>query len=188
MTHLISLIDDINDDMPIVVAGDFNEPSHLDWITRAENPSRFQNNQLGNFVVDWPASNKMINMGFVDAYRDFFSNPIAKPGYTWTPNYSVDEVHDRIDFIYYKNHINLESILLVGPDELSDVILYDYESDHRAILAKFQFYILTQTCQFCFSNMCCLMFCFSKLNLWKMQKMGNHVHNLLFHLVDLYTM
>jgi len=155
VTHLISLIDAINDDMPIIVAGDFNEPSHLDWITHAENPSRFQNNQLGNFVVDWPASNKMINMGLVDAYREFFYNPISKPGYTWTPNYGVDEVHDRIDFIYYKNNMNLESILLVGPDDMSDIILYDYESDHRAVLAKFQLSILTQSCQFCGSNTCC---------------------------------
>ena len=74
----------------------------------------------------------------VDAYRKFFSNPIQYPGFTWTPIQSNNEVHDRIDFIYYSGEIELQEIFLVGPDYLSDIVIDYYESDHRAILAKFK--------------------------------------------------
>ena len=75
----------------------------------------------------------------VDAYREKFSNPIEYSGFTWTPFQSVGEVHDRIDFIYYSGKIELQEISLVGPDYLSDIVIDVYESDHRAVLAKFRF-------------------------------------------------
>ena len=138
VNELIQSINSIDDNMPIVVSGDFNEPSHLDWVYGAENPSQFQfNNDLSPFVVDWPASNKMFDLGLVDVYRQLFPNPIEYPGYTWTPYYNVNEVHDRIDFIYHNNQMNVESVALIGPDNLSDIIIPDYESDHRAVLTVF---------------------------------------------------
>ena len=138
VNQLIESVNSVDNNMPIVVVGDFNEPSHLDWVDGAENPIQFQfNNDLSPFVVDWPTSNKMFDAGLVDVYRQLFSNPIEYPGYTWTPFYNVNEVHDRIDFIYHDNQMNIESVSLIGPDNLSDVLILDYESDHRAVFSVF---------------------------------------------------
>ena len=159
-TELTTLITNINNDMPIIVVGDFNEPSHLDWVNGAENPFQFHlNNMSSNFTVNWPASNKMLNVGLTDAYRQIFSNPIEYPGYTWTPNYSVNEVHDRIDFIYYKNNLEINSIFVIGPDNISDIMISDYESDHRGVFGVFNVNSLHNNespCEFCGSSICCL--------------------------------
>ena len=136
--NLLFYINQINDNMPIVVTGDFNEPSHLDWIEGSENAIKFQISNQGQFTVDWPASNKMINSNLFDAYRSVYTNPIDYPGYTWTPIVNLDEVHDRIDFIYHNNSINVESVFLIGPDSFSDIVMPNYESDHRALLVNFK--------------------------------------------------
>ena len=125
-----------NNNMPIILAGDFNEPSHLDWIAGAENPVNFQIDSL-DFVVDWPTSNQISQLKLHDTYRELYPNPIIYPGYTWTPHHSLGEVHDRIDFIYFNSHLLIDSIFIVGPDNMSDIIIDNYESDHRAILAVF---------------------------------------------------
>ena len=128
-----------NNNMPIILAGDFNEPSHLDWIAGAENPVNFQIDSL-DFVVDWPTSNHLLQTGLHDTHRELYTNPLVDPGYTWTPHHSLGEVHDRIDFIYYSQankYIDLQSVHLIGPDNLSDFIIEYYESDHRALLSIF---------------------------------------------------
>ena len=91
------------------------------------------------FVVDWPTSHQILDMFFVDTYREKHLNPIQNPGYTWTPNNSLNEVHDRIDFIYYSGQVELKDILIIGPDHLSDIVIDYFESDHRALFAKFRF-------------------------------------------------
>ena len=57
------------------------------------------------YVVEWPVSRKLEELGFHDSYRAIHPDPAAKPAFTWTPGYPIgtvspDEVHDRIDFIY----------------------------------------------------------------------------------------
>ena len=139
VTELVSSVENIITNMPIMVVGDFNEPSHLDWILDTENPLQFQfNNPVEQFVVNWPSSNKVEEIGLVDVYRFFFPDPLEDPGYTWTPNYTVGEVHDRIDFIYYNDKLVPESVDLIGPDNnMSDIVISDYESDHRAVFSTF---------------------------------------------------
>ena len=141
MTLASSILDVKNhNNMPIIVAGDFNEPSHLDWISGAENPIYFQIDTM-DFVVDWPTSKEILQLGLQDTYRELHPDPILNPGYTWTPNHNIGEVHDRIDFIYYNqdnDYINLESIHIIGPDNLSNIVIQNYESDHRALLSVFK--------------------------------------------------
>ena len=137
--ELLFYINQIDDAMPIIITGDFNEPSHLDWIEGAENPIRFQIGNQGDFNVNWPVSNKMLNSGLIDAYRSVYTNPIDDPGYTWTPIVSLNEVHDRIDFVYHNSPLMVESVFLVGPDDKSDIKIPSYESDHRGVLVNFSF-------------------------------------------------
>ena len=107
---------------------------YLDWNIEAAN--------LGlNFglEVDWPISKSLQLIGLRDAYRNIHPNSIQFPGYTWTTNSSHDEIHDRIDYIYYSGNLQPQSTSLIGPDYLSDIVLDFYDSDHRAILVNFNF-------------------------------------------------
>lgn len=145
---LKSLILESMNPMPTIVTGDFNEPSHLDWVVGAQNPQNFQING-DDFIVNWPTSHLMSDMDFIDSYREKYNNPVESPGYTWTPNISLNEVNDRIDFIYYRPSydlsiiddnilgISLASVYVIGPDQFSNIIIDNYESDHRGVFAIF---------------------------------------------------
>lgn len=144
---LASNVSNVKEDnnMPIIITGGFSEPSHLDWIVDTQNPLLFSTeNGLNQFIVDWPTSKKMLDVGMIDAYRFLYPDPIQHPGYTWTPNISLNEIHDRIDFIYYADNqlLNLNNVQIIGPDQFSDVMINDYQSDHRAVLAVFNVNIL----------------------------------------------
>ena len=91
----------------VFLAGDFNEPSHLDWQDDTKNLRDHR-----GCVVDWDVSLLLYNNGFEDAYREFFPDAVNYPGFTfpadnmhvevssltWAPD--ADE-RERIDFIYY---------------------------------------------------------------------------------------
>ena len=87
---------------PVFLVGDFNEPSHLDWTQEAAN----QGLNFG-MKVDWPTSHSVTNAGLTDAFRQVRPDEVLDRGETWTPGYpapnvDLNEVHDRIDFVYYK--------------------------------------------------------------------------------------
>ena len=69
-------------DTPVLVGGDFNSGSHLDWTKAASS----QPNHHG-LVVDWPVSRSMAKASFVDTYRQARPDPIANPGHTWSPEF-----------------------------------------------------------------------------------------------------
>lgn len=123
----------------VFLVGDFNEPSHLDW-TEEAGPNGAG---LHTHVVPWPTSIKVINAGFIDSYRTLYPNEVTHPGYTWTTLNNNPEVHDRIDFVYFRGEgMTLMDVQLVGDPgmaggQLSDITLSNYPSDHRAVLATF---------------------------------------------------
>ena len=86
---VIMEMSDIIKDEEILLVGDFNEPSHLDWTLQAAN----QGLNFG-FEVNWPISNDLESIGMIDAYRQKYPNSLQYPGLTWTPFQSDDEVHD----------------------------------------------------------------------------------------------
>lgn len=114
----------LTDDMPLIVAGDFNSPSHLDW-TQAASPLHC------NLTVQWPVSKDMAEAGFLDAFRQIHPDPIAIPGRTWTPR-SPQSWQDRIDYVYYRGARLrcLEAQVLDQHEVL-------WPSDHAAVLATF---------------------------------------------------
>ncbi len=81
-------------DTPVLVGGDFNSGSHLDWTKAASS----QPNHHG-LVVDWPVSRSMAKASFVDTYRQARPDPIANPGHTWSPEFRESH-QDRIDYVY----------------------------------------------------------------------------------------
>ena len=115
---------------PVIMLGDFNVGSHLDWIGDT------QKIHYG-YSVNWPVSVAMINAGFKDSYREINSNPLLDAGLTWTPRASTASnkygLRDRIDYIYYQGALN--------PIE-SKVVDYHpimFPSDHAAVITVFEF-------------------------------------------------
>ena len=125
-------------DYPTVLVGDFNEPSCLDWTEQA---IRQRADTLLPFAVNWPATARLIDQGFKDAYREVFPDVREKPGYTWT---SVEglwrtlEVHDRIDLIYVsEDKFDTKAAWVVGePSAISDMTIDPWPSDHRAVVVE----------------------------------------------------
>ena len=134
MTNIVNTIQSwVPAGAPVFFTGDFNEPSHLDWTTRAANAN------VHALKVAWPASRKAINIGLKDSWREVYPNEVLNPGDTWTPRRSSNEVYDRIDIIYHKGN-NVEAINAVryGPtNDEAEVKLNNYASDHRAMMVTY---------------------------------------------------
>ena len=116
--------------LPVIMAGDFNMGSHLDW-TEETKALHY------GLVVEWPESLEMLKAGFTDSYRKLHVNPLSNPGLTWgvraAPTTDLYGLRDRIDFIYYKGKG-------LNPIE-SRVIDYHpvmFPSDHAALMTVFE--------------------------------------------------
>lgn len=93
------------EDMPILLGGDFNTPSHLDWTEDTERIFRFRR------ALDLPVSQAVLASGFVDAFRQVHPNPVNAPGITWTPLFrgpseNKPATFDRIDRLYVRNPVH----------------------------------------------------------------------------------
>lgn len=117
----------------IVLTGDFNEPSHLDWTEAAAKA------KLIPIPVSWPQSRALIDSGFQDAYRQIYPDPVAKPGYTWTPTPASRDVLDRIDFVYHQGLTPLAAQIVGESEKTSDIVVTPYPSDHRAVVVEFRY-------------------------------------------------
>jgi beta-glucosidase len=144
----------------VIIGGDFNEPSHLDWVKSTKN--LFDHNGM---IVPWPVSELLSKYGYIDSYRQLYPNPVTHPGFTypadnpgadinkltWAPD--ADE-RERIDFIFYKPEkgLILKNVAIIGPKgcivkgkreeekSLDNFILPSgvWPSDHKAVLATFE--------------------------------------------------
>jgi sialidase-1 len=118
----------------VVLTGDFNEPSHGDWILAAVEAG------LAPLAVPYPTTRRILEAGMVDAYRSLYLNPVSHPGWTWTPITSEDDPddrHDRIDMIFTGPGIATASVAIVGERaERADIVVRPYPSDHRALVAE----------------------------------------------------
>jgi exonuclease III len=122
----------------VVVTGDFNEPSHLDWTAGAAGAG------LHPLEVAWPATARLAALGFTDAYRALHPDPVAKPAFTWTPQgdeADPQDHHDRIDFVLARGAgLRVTEAAIVGEDgPRSDIRVTPWPSDHRAVLAELRF-------------------------------------------------
>lgn len=160
---IVAFVEDANAEIErgniVILGGDFNEPSHLDWQDDTKN--LWDHNGV---VIDWDCSVMLTEAGYKDSYREIYPDPVEYPGFTfpsankdvtidklaWAPE--VDE-RDRIDFIYYYpvDGIKLVDAKIVGPaesvyygvigphyakDELIEPITI-WPTDHKGNLAIF---------------------------------------------------
>jgi PKD repeat protein len=105
---------------PVLLLGDFNEPSHLDWT--ANQSALYDHNGV---VYQWNTTKTLANNGFTDAYRQVYPDEVLNPGITWpavatgvgsTSWTPLSDERDRIDFIFYKGAgVTATSASIVGP-------------------------------------------------------------------------
>lgn len=115
---------------PVIMSGDFNIGSHLDW-TESTKGLHF------NRIIEWPESKEMEKYGFKDSYRELHINPLLDPGLTWTPRAATSSdkygLRDRIDYIFYKG-----SSLKAIESKVIDYHPIMFPSDHAAVLTVFK--------------------------------------------------
>jgi endonuclease/exonuclease/phosphatase family metal-dependent hydrolase len=143
----------------VILGGDFNEPSHLDWIEATKDLYAHH-----GFVVPWTVTTLLDEAGFVDSYRKLYPNVLTHPGFTfpsynaaktpdkitWTPK---SDERERIDFIFYKGKgLEATKAIIFGPSqsvaynkwvesESKDKFLLPlgvWPTDHKGLLVTFR--------------------------------------------------
>lgn len=139
ITRLFNQIRALPDqEAPVFVVGDFNEPSHLDWTEAAAKAGRHP------MKVEFPTSLMMAKAGFTDSYRTVHPDEMKNPGFTWTPLKKADDPtihHDRIDYVYFKGKgLKVTDAKVIGENkENADIVVTPYPSDHRSVVATITF-------------------------------------------------
>ncbi|MFI7000328.1 endonuclease/exonuclease/phosphatase family protein [Nocardia sp. NPDC050175] len=143
----------------VIMGGDLNEPSVLDWTSATAN--MFDHNGV---TVPWESTRRLHAAGFVDAYRSMYPDPATHPGLTWpSDNAEVDvselawapeaDERDRVDFVFANGAaLTLSTVGIVGPrgsivhgtrqqETTEDNFAASpprWCSDHKGILATYQ--------------------------------------------------
>ena len=125
--------------VPVVLTGDYNTPSHLDWTEEAEG--------LRDHVipVEWPVTVAITDYGLVDAYRALNPDPVADEGLTWPASrpkagsYNpgpAGKPADRIDMTFVSDEIEVQSAEIVGEESspVTDIAIAPWPTDHRGVV------------------------------------------------------
>lgn len=130
---------------PVLLAGDFNAPSHLDLV-----PS-LQDKNCGVASFDWPSSIIPTKNNMMDPFRVANPDPKAVQATTWSTIYprhdgetGKPEPQDRIDFIYHAKDSTLKVVkserLVVGdPKPYPNHKDNEWTSDHAAAMTTYRF-------------------------------------------------
>ena len=123
--------------IPVVLTGDFNSPSHLDWTAAVSTTRPVE----VPYPIDWPVARALATAGFTDSYREVHPDPVADPGCTWTPGYPRErkgvEVHDRIDWVLHAGPVAGLTSDVVGESAYDDtgIAVDPWPSDHRSVVS-----------------------------------------------------
>jgi alkaline phosphatase D len=146
-----ALLDDLDDrglldsQVPVLVGGDWNCSSHLDWTT--ETAKVFPHRR----ALPLPIGRLMESAGFADTFRKVHPDPVTHPGNTWTPRGDKREdgkadPPERIDRLYVRNAMGRMGLQPVAttifPLDLKDAQApreeAKFPSDHAATLIEFE--------------------------------------------------
>lgn len=62
------------EEVPVILCGDFNAPSHQDWVEENKGDH-------GGWVVEWPATKVLTDeVNMIDSYRRIHPDPVKQPG------------------------------------------------------------------------------------------------------------
>lgn len=128
-----------SDSIPVIIGGDFNDHSHLDWTAATKNMYNH-----GGAVVNWTVSKIMEQAGFKDSFREMNPDPTTALGPSWYWSGDAKDRMDRIDFIYYQG----KGIKAVEGESYNGDLggyldfkgdRFFYASDHGFVLTTFTF-------------------------------------------------
>ncbi|NLU67352.1 endonuclease/exonuclease/phosphatase family protein [Streptomyces sp. HNM0574] len=132
------------DRTPVLLVGDFNTPSHLDWKQGKRDAGCAYDKP-----VEWPATKAVEDAGLKDSFREAHPDPAAEPGHTWSPvapEKNADyggraEPQDRIDFVDYagsKLTVKDSRAVVTGdPARMPDHASNSWPTDHAAVVTTF---------------------------------------------------
>lgn len=108
--------------IPIIIGGDFNSMSHLDYTEVAR--------EFYDRPVSWATSKAMTSAGYRDSFRE--ANPVVDRAAdrTWSPRFPEQE-QDRIDFVYYRG-LGLSTVRSERIDSFGPL----FPSDHAAVVSE----------------------------------------------------
>lgn len=124
----------VADSIPMIVGGDMNAPSHLDWGPETQS--------LHNgLIVPWLTTSSLEKIGLIDTYRLLHPDPVAHPGITWDEKNRADE--HRIDYIFCKGErlrpVSSQSFkAYLGESIQLGERQIPYPSDHGIVLTTFE--------------------------------------------------
>ncbi|MFV8347012.1 endonuclease/exonuclease/phosphatase family protein [Flavobacterium sp. ZB4P13] len=114
--------------LAVIIGGDFNSGSHLDWTAAAASLHY-------GYSAALPTSQYMITtLVYKDSFRELYPNEVTYPQGTWAPIYGHLQTC-RIDYIYYKGaNIQATSTKIVRTPAEIDFV---WASDHASVLTTF---------------------------------------------------
>ncbi len=131
--------------IPLLVGGDWNTPSHLDWTTDTARVFKHRR------ALPLPVSLAVHKTGLDDTFRMVHVNPVQRPGITWSPMYRTvadgkDQGFERIDRVYLKNPSTgwrlqptaARVLPEVWEDDAIPAAEREFPSDHGAVLIEMQ--------------------------------------------------
>lgn len=118
------LSDDRYRNVSLIVAGDFNSMSHLDYTAASQD-------QFGR-AIDWQTSHVLLERGLRDAYRELRPDVDRSRDSTWSPRFPEQE-QDRIDYVYYRS-----SELRANQTEVIREHGVKFPSDHAALTVTYR--------------------------------------------------
>ena len=128
------------DGTPVFLTGDLNTASHLDW-TEATHRAR----RDVPYALAWPVTRMLEDAGLRDSYREAHPDPVALPGYTWTPGAphplaDHERSRDRIDYVFTAGRSETLASKVVGEVDgpNTDIPVFPWPSDHRAVVSTFK--------------------------------------------------
>ncbi|MFL1380143.1 endonuclease/exonuclease/phosphatase family protein [Nocardiopsis protaetiae] len=130
------------DETPVLLVGDFNAPSHLDW-TEAN-----RERNCGYADVPWPTSVLPAEAGLTDSFRVANPDPVTAPGTTWSPLYPFHdgetgrvEPQDRIDFVLHAGAdltvLDSRALVVGDPAPVPRHRGNEWTTDHAAVLTVY---------------------------------------------------
>jgi endonuclease/exonuclease/phosphatase (EEP) superfamily protein YafD len=109
--------------VPVILTGDFNSNSHLDYVEAAR--------EQYAVVAEWPVTKIVADAGFRDVYRECHPKVDRAADRTWSPRFP-EQIQDRIDFVFWRG----EQLRAVEAKRL-DQAEPRWPSDHAAVWARF---------------------------------------------------
>ena len=114
-----------SDEIPVIMAGDFNSGSHLDWTDATKH-------RYNGYVIPWPVTVQMEEAGFIDAYRVIYPDPLKQLGRTWSPRFK-EALQYRIDYVFHHGpRLRPVSAKVLDAHPIS------FASDHAAVLVEYE--------------------------------------------------